>query len=107
MMCVYRNEGKWDQSNVRIEGDRVAYYSKEADPGEVSYIDYGLNAFDRQVIERYRDRDMPLDLAVILQDAVGEEQLGAFEVRERFYEIGKPEGLRELEDYLRSEGRQK
>ena len=99
-MTVFRNQGKWDPSNTRVEGDRVTYYSKKAAPGEADYIDYGLSAFRRATLERYRDEPRPLDLARVLGDLVQSNQLGAYEVRERFYEIGKPEGWKELDALL-------
>jgi len=101
MMCVFRNRGKWDKSNVRVAGDRVVYYSKDAQPGEADYIDYGLTAYRRNVIEAYVDTTPPLDLSAVLSDLVERGELLAHEVQERFYEIGKPEGLAELETYLR------
>lgn len=100
MMCVYRNEGKWDSSNVRIEGDRVQLYSKAARPGEADYIDYGLTVWQKSVVERYVESDMPLDLQRILGDEVDGRRLGAHVVTERFYEIGKPSGLEDMEAYL-------
>lgn len=100
LMTVYRNAGAWDASNARVEQGRVVFYSKRAQPGEADWIDYGLIAFRRAVIERYARAPMPLDLAVILADLVADRQLAAYEAPRRFYEIGKPEGLRELEHYL-------
>lgn len=101
-MTVFRNEGRWDASNTRIEGDRVAFYSKRAAPGETDYIDYGLSAWRRAVIERYAAAPMPLDLAQVQSDLVQDRAMGAYVVRERFYEIGKPEGWAELDAALRS-----
>lgn len=101
MMCVHRNKGQWDRSNVDIRGGKVVYYDKRAEPGTVDYIDYGLTAYRREVFERYREVPAPLDLAVILADLVRSGELSACEVAERFYEVGKPEGLRELEDLLK------
>lgn len=101
LMCVFRNEGKWDKSNVRVAGDRVGFYSKAAKPGEADCIDYGLSAFRKAVIQGYVGGPLPLDLARILEDLVAKGGLGAFVVKERFYEIGKPEGLAELDDHLR------
>lgn len=100
-MTVYRNAGRWDPSNTRIDGDRVVYYSKKAAPGEADYIDYGLSAFRRTTLERYQGEPRPLDLARVLGDLVQAGQLGAYEVQERFYEIGKPEGWSELDALLR------
>lgn len=103
-MTVFRNEGRWDASNTRIRGDRVVFYSKKAKPGEAEFIDYGLSAYRREVMERYADRAPPLDLAQVQSDLVASGEMGAFEVHERFYEVGKPEGLAELEAVLRRGG---
>ncbi|OQA27238.1 MAG: hypothetical protein BWY59_01135 [Verrucomicrobia bacterium ADurb.Bin345] len=43
---------------------------------------------------------MPLDLGRIQEDLVRRNEMAAYEVRDRFYEIGKPEGLAELERLL-------
>ena len=104
MMCVFRNEGKWDTSNVRVENGRVVLYSKTANLDEVDYIDYGLTAFRRDQVEAYAGGDLPLDLATIQSDLVSQGKMRAYEVRERFYEIGKPDGLRELEEHLQDRG---
>lgn len=101
LMTVYRNEGKWDKSNVRVEGDRVAFYSKSAKPGEADCIDYGLSVFRKPVIEAYAREPLPLDLARIQSELVARGELAALVVTERFYEIGKPEGLAELDAVLR------
>lgn len=101
LMCVYRNEGRWDRSNVRMAGDKVAFYSKTAAAGEADCIDYGLMAFRRCVFEAYSTAPPPLDLASILSDIVADGDLRGFLVSERFYEIGKPEGLAELDALLR------
>jgi NDP-sugar pyrophosphorylase family protein len=100
MMTVFHNKGQWDASNVRIADQRVVYYDKDADPTTVEYIDYGLTALRREVVEAYRESEMPLDMARIQGDLVTRGVMGACEVFERFYEIGKPEGLAELEELL-------
>ena len=102
LMTVYRNQGKWDKSNVRVEGDRVAFYSKAAKPGEADCIDYGLSVFRKPVIEAYAREPLPLDLARIQSELVARGELAALVVAERFYEIGKPEGLAELDAVLRN-----
>jgi NDP-sugar pyrophosphorylase family protein len=110
LMTVYRNENRWDPSNVRLEGDRVAYYEKGCQGAD--YIDYGLTALRREVLTEVSgakcqvsgERSGPLDLAEIYRELVARGQMGAYEVGERFYEIGKPEGLQDLETYLRACG---
>lgn len=101
VMSVFRNGGQWDASNTRVEGERVTFYSKKAAPGECDFIDYGLTYFQRAVIEGYRHRPLPLDMATIQGDLVERGGMGAWEAPVRFYEIGKPEGLAELDVFLR------
>lgn len=101
-MSVYRNQGQWDHSNVRVEKQRVALYSKTALPGECDYIDYGLLYFQKNFISSYAGQPMPLDLSAMLRHLVEAHKLAAYEVHTRFYEIGKPEGLAELETHLRT-----
>ena len=101
MMSVFRNQGQWDASNVRVENGMVSLYSKTASSDQVDHIDYGITGFYRHQVEAYRKTAMPLDLARIQGDLVEQGCMRAFEVNERFYEIGKPEGLAELEAHLR------
>ena len=63
------------------------------------YIDYGLGALQRVVFEAIPAGEK-LDLADVYQDLLGAGNLAAFEVHERFYEIGSPEGLRETTELL-------
>lgn len=100
LMCVYRNENKWDRSNVRIEGDSVVFYSKKTGGEKLDYIDYGLSLYRKSVIEKYLNAALPLDLAQIQEELVARRQMEAYAVQERFYEIGQPAGLAELGEYL-------
>lgn len=101
LMCVFRNAGKWDKSNVKVKDQLVIFYSKKDTGEKLEFIDYGLSLFRKSVIEKYLSRPLPLDLAQIQEDLVALRQMAAYEVKERFYEIGKPAGLAELEKYLK------
>lgn len=101
-MSVYRNQGLWDASNVRVEGSHVAFYSKTAAPGACDYIDYGLLYFRKNWISTYAGHAMPLDLSAMLTSLVETRELAAYAVESRFYEMGKPEGLAELEAHLQA-----
>ena len=105
LMCVYHNKNKWDQSNVKIEGHSVVFYSKNTGGENPDYIDYGLSVYKKSVIESYLNERFPLDLAKIQEDLVTRRQMAAHVVTERFYEIGKPSGLAELGEYLGKRGR--
>jgi NDP-sugar pyrophosphorylase family protein len=70
-------------------------------PGEpLRWIDYGLSILSADVIrERVASRTVA-DLADLYHDLSVEGKLAGFEVDERFYEVGSPAGLAELERHL-------
>ncbi len=103
-MTVYRNEGKYDTSNVVFRDGEVVVYDKKAKSPEMRHIDYGLSLFKAPVFDAYA-ADRPFDLAEVMGKLVREKQLAGYEVRERFYEMGSPAGLAELEALLKAPGR--
>ena len=96
LMTVLRNEGRWDRSNVVYQNARVLLYDKRGGP-TMQYIDYGLSAFHRDLFENVPE---VFDLALLFHELSIQGLLGGYEVRQRFYEIGSPAGLRDLEEYL-------
>jgi NDP-sugar pyrophosphorylase family protein len=101
LMTVYRNEGLYDTSNVVFRDGQIAVYDKKLRLPEMRHIDYGLSLFKASVFDDYAD-DQPFDLAEVMGRLVREKQLAGYEVPERFYEIGSPAGLAELETLLSS-----
>ena len=95
LMTVYRNEGKYDTSNVVFGDGEIKVYDKKQRLPEMRHIDYGLSLFRAEVLARY-PADRAFDLADVMRDLVAEQQLAGYEVPERFYEIGSHEGLEEL-----------
>jgi NDP-sugar pyrophosphorylase family protein len=103
LMTIYRNEGRYDGSNVEYEGGRILKYDKRNRTPGMRYIDYGLGVFDRSVFAALPAGEVS-DLANVYQNLLSSRNLAAFEVQERFYEIGSPEGLRETADFLKRPG---
>ena len=99
LMTVFRNDGRWDGSNVVLEGTRIARYAKGLSPlpPEMRWIDYGLLAFRREVIGERVPPGAAADLAPVCSELAGAGLLAAFEVGQRFYEIGSVAGRDELE----------
>ena len=99
LMTAFRNDGRWDGSNVVLEGGRIARYAKglTAPPAEMRWIDYGLLAFRREVISERVPADGPQDLAPLCAALADEGLLAGLEVDRRFYEIGSVAGRDELE----------
>lgn len=101
LMTVYRNEGKYDASNVVFRDGEIAVYDKKSKLPEMRHIDYGLSLFRASVFTPY-PVDQVFDLAEVMGRLVREKQLAGYEVTERFYEMGSPAGLAELESLLQS-----
>jgi NDP-sugar pyrophosphorylase family protein len=99
LMTVLRNEGRWDRSNVSFAEGRVLHYDKRSPASDALYIDYGLSVLRPEVLSG-RDDGEAFDLGEVFADLARRRLLAGFEVHERFYEIGSPEGLAEAEPYL-------
>src|SRR5262249_37075778 len=112
VMAVYKNEGKWDASNVMTDGVWVQRYEKgnqgrgnqgRGNQGEpaLDHIDYGATALRRSVVEALPPGERR-GLDSLARDLAAQKRLRACVARERFFEIGSPEGLAELEQNLRT-----
>jgi N-acetyl-alpha-D-muramate 1-phosphate uridylyltransferase len=99
LMTVYRNQGKWDRSNVFFAQGQIVEYDKKNLTPEMQHIDYGLGILQEAAFEDAPD-DQAYDLADIYKNLIKEGQLAGCEVQQRFYEIGSPEGLAETRAYL-------
>lgn len=100
LMTVFRNRNMFEASNIIAENGKVILYDKIVRDPHMEYIDYGLIAVRKKVFEPYPP-DEPFDLAVVLSRAAAAGSVGAFETRQRFYEIGSIRGIEETEDYIR------
>jgi NDP-sugar pyrophosphorylase family protein len=105
LMTVFHNAGRWDTSNVVFDPttQRIVVYDKQRKlraVEEFRYIDYGLSAFRRSTIERQVPAGVHFDLADVCRELSMRGELAGLEVTERFYEIGSPEGIAELEQLL-------
>jgi NDP-sugar pyrophosphorylase family protein len=99
LMTVYENRGRYDTSNVVFRDGEIVVYDKKVRRPEMHHIDYGLSLFRREAFEEW-PAGQPFDLADVMARLVARRQLAGFEVKERFYEIGSPAGLAELEGLL-------
>jgi len=100
LMTVYRNDDRWDTSNVRFESGRILRYDKNDRTRDMHHIDYGLGVLSAECLSRWPTNE-PFDLTEVYRQLLAENQLTGHEVTERFYEIGSPKGLAELDALLR------
>jgi NDP-sugar pyrophosphorylase family protein len=150
VMAVYANAGKWDASNVQIDGAGgagappnnetggagappnnktggagappnnetggagappnnktgadatwVLRYEKGSRDPALDHIDYGATALRRDVIAALAPHARA-GLDAVQHDLARRKRLRACVARERFFEIGSPEGLAELDRHLRT-----
>ncbi len=99
LITVFRNDNRWGASNVEFADGRIVRYDKKARTPAMRHIDYGLG-----IVTRAAFADVPADVRCDLADAYGQllerDELAAYEVTSRFYEIGSPEGLAETRALL-------
>ncbi len=100
LMTVFENHEAYDASNVWFEAGRIHLYSKTEKPPQMRHIDYGLGVFRADAFAGC-PRDAVVDLAAVQTELSRRGELAGYEVRERFYEIGSPAGLLELDGLLR------
>jgi NDP-sugar pyrophosphorylase family protein len=101
LMTVYENRGRFDTSNVWFADGAIKVYDKKDRRPEMQHIDYGLGVLRAEVFAD-EPRDEVVDLAAIYTRLAFANRLAGYEVKERFYEIGSPDGLAELDAMLRS-----
>ena len=101
MMCVFRNENRWDMSNVVFENGVIRLYSKTRRLSEMRHIDWGLGMLKAAVLAT-RPIDEPWDLSELYEELSVAGRLAGYEVAQRFYEIGSLAGLTETDRLLRA-----
>jgi len=99
LMTVFCNEGSYDTSNVEFLDGRILRYDKRDHRPEMRHIDYGLGVFQRAVFEEIPVHEFQ-DLSTVQQRLLAADDLAAYEIKDRFYEIGSVEGIQDLEQRI-------
>lgn len=99
LMTIYKNNNRLDKSNVEYDGEKICCYSKTHITQSMSYIDYGLNIFSKKAFLHFAHKTH-FDLSEVHEYLVKQQGLAAYEVQERFYEIGSIDGIHALEKHL-------
>lgn len=103
LMTLFRNDDRWDSSNVVFVDSHVKLYDKKRKLPEMHYIDYGLSLISADALAA-RNLGEAFDLADIFSDLSRNGRLAGYEVDVRFYEIGSMLGLQETIRYLQGRG---
>jgi NDP-sugar pyrophosphorylase family protein len=102
LMTVYRNRGRFEESNAVFADGLVTRYQKGlADPPpEMQFVDYGLSVVRGDVVLEVVPVEVPNDMADAFAALSRAGRLAGLEATERFFEIGTPAGLADLEAHL-------
>jgi NDP-sugar pyrophosphorylase family protein len=104
LMTVYRNDNVGEVSNVVFNGTLVTRYEKNSSQPshDMVFVDYGLLVLARSLFDDPVDSDVGADLSDFLATLSVQGNLAGFEATARFFEVGSPQGLHELEHELLS-----
>lgn len=102
LMTVMENGNRFDRSNVIYRDGEIKVYDKKNISEEMSYIDYGIEIFSKEVFSALEEtsKGKIVDLSDIQKDLVEEKKCAACEEIHRFYEIGTPASLAEFTEYV-------
>jgi N-acetyl-alpha-D-muramate 1-phosphate uridylyltransferase len=100
LATVYSNHNLYDKSNMAINGNMIVKYSKTEKTNDMVYIDYGASIFKKEMLQLIPD-DHFYSLEDIFVRLIEMKQLIAFEVNNRFYEIGSPQGLSDFGEFAK------
>jgi len=100
LMSVYKNCDRYERSNTVVEGVLVKKFSKKEKTKDTVYIEYGANIFRKAALELIPE-GLPYSLEELFPELIRRKELLAYEVKERFYQIGSLEGLEEFKRYVR------
>ncbi len=99
MMTVFRNAGKYAPSNTVVENGLVKYYSKKRHLKNMNYIDCGLGIIRKDSLKYLRQGESG-DLAILNQALIKRQELLAYPIKKRFYDIGTFRGLADFRRYI-------
>lgn len=98
LMTVFKNNNRFDKSNVVYNNEKLVKYDKENMVPDMKYIDYGVSVLNRKVIEEIPE--CKVDIASVYGKVAADCKMAGHEVRNRFYEIGRPDSLKEFRDFI-------
>jgi len=85
LMTIYKNNNKYDKSNVFLQDNKIIYSKKNPNP-LAKYIDYGLGIYEKNYFNYVSEKNF--DLSIIQEFYSKKHQLQCYEAKNRFYEIG-------------------
>lgn len=100
LMTIYKNQNKFDKSNVTKINDVIISYDKNSQDSTYNYIDYGLSVINKQAISGYIKPKCVQKLDMFFNQLSKQNLLKGYEVNKRFYEIGSFDGLNDFKELV-------
>jgi len=94
LMVVNHNRGRHEPSNVHFEDGRIKSYNKRERKPEMEHVDCGVAVLSRVLLDRIPSEGSS-DLGLLYQRLVEHGELAAYEVDQRYFEIGTADSLAE------------
>ena len=101
LMVVWKNRDRLERSNVAVEANLVTAYNKDQKTPNMTYVNYGLSVLRKEAL-LHIPPERPFSQEEFYQSLIDQRELLAFEVEQRFYEIGSPKGLEEFQMLIAS-----
>ena len=101
-MAIYKNQNRYDQSNVQRKKSKFIGYDKSKNKGKYEYIDYGVSYLEKKNFQNFK-KNTRFDLSNLLQKISKENKLKGFVVKKRFYEIGSYNGIKQFRNFIKNE----
>ena len=99
MISVYKNRNLFDKSNISIKDNQIIY-KKNIKNKNFIYIDYGLCVIGNKA-KKYFPKKKVFDLSNLFYNLSKKKKLSFTIVKERFYEIGSFNGIKDFKKYLK------
>jgi len=93
LMTVYHSKNSSGRDNVKCANGKVVEYGNR-----MWHVDYGLSIFDKQVFKLLLPNQG--DMGVIYRQLALNAELTAYEIHERYHEIGSLKGIYDLRKEL-------
>ena len=97
LMVVYKNNDKYDKSNIIIKDNMVVGYGEK----DAVYIDYGTSILRKKALNIV-PKNTFFTTGELFSKLIEQQELLSFEAEERFYHIGNPDALEEFRTYTKS-----
>lgn len=98
-MAVLHNHDRYGPSDLRVVDGVVEEYDKQRHRPDLDWVNFGVSALRREAL-RLVQPDHFCDEETFYRKLIARRQLGAYEVRNRFYEIGSPAGLEQFREFV-------